>query len=69
MILGEMKASQRRICRVPALSFNAEPRGGEDEERLLADIVKLTMQFCSPGSERLSFSSSLLDGSDEPETR
>ena len=52
LIRSEMKVSERRICRVLAQRHSTQchqPRGREDKELLVTDIVELTWLYGSYG--------------------
>ena len=52
-----MKVSERRICRVLGQHRSTQrhrPRGREDEERLVADMIELARQYGSYGYRRVA---------------
>jgi len=54
---GELKLSERRICRVLGQHRSTQrrkPRGRADEERLVADMVELVRQYGRYGYRRIA---------------
>jgi transposase InsO family protein len=52
-----MQVSERRICRVLGQHRSTQrrrPRGREDEERLVADMIELARQYGSYGYRRVA---------------
>ncbi|MES0865030.1 IS3 family transposase, partial [Ruegeria sp. SCPT10] len=57
LIRSEMNVSERRICRVLGQHRSTQrhrPRGREDEERLVADMIELARQYGSYGYRRVA---------------
>ena len=54
---GQLKVSERRICRVLGQHRSTQrhaPRGREDEERLIADMIELARQYGRYGYRRIA---------------
>ena len=57
LIRSEMKVSERRICRVLGQHRSTQrrqPRGREDEDRLVADMIELARRYGSYGYRRVA---------------
>ena len=57
LIRTEMKVSERRICRVLGQHRSTQrhrPRGRDDEDRLVADMIELARQYGSYGYRRVA---------------
>ena len=54
---GQLKVSERRICRVLGQHRSTQryaPRDREDEERLVVDMIELTRQYGRYGYRRVA---------------